>query len=275
MTPGEAAVAQRGAERAERATRATDPGSGPASRQLAIEVNDLTVAYREQPVLWDVDLTVPAGVLMAIVGPNGAGKTTLISILTTTLRADRGRVRVAGHDVLELAHGGEGCGPVQIPGPAGGVEEDVALERVQRLRDRCSFGLIGRPVDFHADALVDGGDVGGVEHEAVAAVAADVGGERDDVAVVLGGRPEPGRERRLAAEHAFAERVVLLAPGLQLFGGCALLLVDRLELLIHRLQLGNRAVVGLTGRFQQITCPAELLLQIRLGVCRAVVAMRQ
>jgi manganese/zinc/iron transport system ATP- binding protein len=47
----------------------------------AIEVNDLTVAYREQPVLWDVDLTVPAGVLMAIVGPNGAGKTTLIKAM--------------------------------------------------------------------------------------------------------------------------------------------------------------------------------------------------
>ena len=44
----------------------------------AIEITDLTVAYGEKPVLWDVDLTVPEGVLMAIVGPNGAGKTTLI-----------------------------------------------------------------------------------------------------------------------------------------------------------------------------------------------------
>ncbi|MGP1667235.1 MAG: hypothetical protein ACTS5I_15300, partial [Rhodanobacter sp.] len=39
--------------------------------QLAIEVTDLTVAYAEKPVLWDVDLTVPQGVLLAIVGPNG------------------------------------------------------------------------------------------------------------------------------------------------------------------------------------------------------------
>ena len=44
----------------------------------AVEVEDLTVAYRDKPVLWDVDVTVPQGVLMAIVGPNGAGKTTLI-----------------------------------------------------------------------------------------------------------------------------------------------------------------------------------------------------
>ena len=40
----------------------------------AIEVRDLTVAYRDQPVLWDIDLTVPSGVLMAVVGPNGAGE---------------------------------------------------------------------------------------------------------------------------------------------------------------------------------------------------------
>ena len=47
----------------------------------AIEVTDLTVAYRDAPVLWDVDLTVPEGVLLAIVGPNGAGKTTLIKAM--------------------------------------------------------------------------------------------------------------------------------------------------------------------------------------------------
>lgn len=44
----------------------------------ALEINDLTVAYNGVPALWDVDLTVPSGVLAAIVGPNGAGKSTLI-----------------------------------------------------------------------------------------------------------------------------------------------------------------------------------------------------
>ncbi len=58
----------------------------------AIEVRDLTVAYREQPVLWDIDLTVPTGVLMAIVGPNGAGKTTLIKALLGLLKAAAGHV---------------------------------------------------------------------------------------------------------------------------------------------------------------------------------------
>ena len=43
-----------------------------------IHVEDLTMAYRETPVLWDIDLDVPAYVRCAVVGPNGAGKSTLL-----------------------------------------------------------------------------------------------------------------------------------------------------------------------------------------------------
>ncbi len=62
----------------------------------AIEVNDLTVAYHEKPVLWDVDLNVPQGVLMAIVGPNGAGKTTMIKAILGLVKAAAGDVRILG-----------------------------------------------------------------------------------------------------------------------------------------------------------------------------------
>lgn len=48
---------------------------------IAVEVHDLTVAYDAGPVLWDVDLKVPQGRLVAIVGPNGAGKSTLIKAM--------------------------------------------------------------------------------------------------------------------------------------------------------------------------------------------------
>ena len=67
----------------------------------AIEVNDLTVAYRESPVLWDLDLTVPQGVLMAIVGPNGAGKTTLIKAMLGLVPKAAGEVRIQGRSYRE------------------------------------------------------------------------------------------------------------------------------------------------------------------------------
>ena len=73
-----------------------------ASRQgAAIEVTDLTVAYHEQPVLWDVDLDVPQGVLMAIVGPNGAGKSTLIKAILGLVQPAAGQVRIYGKPYAE------------------------------------------------------------------------------------------------------------------------------------------------------------------------------
>ena len=67
----------------------------------AIDVADLTVAYRDEPVLWDIDLRVPEGVLMAIVGPNGAGKTTLIKAVLGLLPVAAGRVEVLGAPLEE------------------------------------------------------------------------------------------------------------------------------------------------------------------------------
>jgi manganese/zinc/iron transport system ATP- binding protein len=62
----------------------------------AVEVHDLTVAYHAQPVLWDVDLTLPEGRLIAIVGPNGAGKSTLLKTILGLVRPTTGWIQVFG-----------------------------------------------------------------------------------------------------------------------------------------------------------------------------------
>lgn len=62
----------------------------------AIEVTDLTVAYHEKPVLWDVDFEAPQRHLLAIVGPNGAGKSTLIKSILGIIKPVAGRVLVMG-----------------------------------------------------------------------------------------------------------------------------------------------------------------------------------
>ena len=67
----------------------------------AIEVTDLTVAYHEKPVLWDVDLDVPPGVLMAVVGPNGAGKTTMIKSILGLIKPAAGQVLIYGKPYQE------------------------------------------------------------------------------------------------------------------------------------------------------------------------------
>ena len=64
--------------------------------QFALHVEDLTVSYRDRPVLWDIDLDIPPGVMAAIVGPNGAGKSTLIKAVLGLVRPVAGHVRLFG-----------------------------------------------------------------------------------------------------------------------------------------------------------------------------------
>jgi len=65
-------------------------------RHLALSVDDLTVAYHSKPAIWDIDLDVPEGVLMAIVGPNGAGKSTLIKAVLNLIPRAAGTVGFYG-----------------------------------------------------------------------------------------------------------------------------------------------------------------------------------
>lgn len=61
-----------------------------------VEINDLTVAYRDKPVLQDIDLTIPEGKLAAIIGPNGAGKSTLIKAVLGLVPTAAGSVHIYG-----------------------------------------------------------------------------------------------------------------------------------------------------------------------------------
>jgi manganese/zinc/iron transport system ATP- binding protein len=78
-----------------------EPAPFNSSIPPAVQVEDLTVAYRDKPVLWDIDLTVPQGVLMAVVGPNGAGKTTLLKAILGLVRPVAGTVLVLGRPYRE------------------------------------------------------------------------------------------------------------------------------------------------------------------------------
>ena len=68
--------------------------NGPSTDPL--HIHDLTVAYRDKRVLEDVDLTIPAGKLVAIIGPNGAGKTTLLKAVLGLVKPVAGQVRILG-----------------------------------------------------------------------------------------------------------------------------------------------------------------------------------
>jgi zinc transport system ATP-binding protein len=69
-----------------------------------IEVRDLWFSFNGQPVLRDVNLTVPQGDFLVVIGPNGGGKTTLLKVMLGLLKPDRGTVSVFGLPPYRAAH---------------------------------------------------------------------------------------------------------------------------------------------------------------------------
>lgn len=84
---------------------AVAPDTEQASRPsdvVPLELHDVTVSYHRKPVLWDVDLTVPEGKLIAIVGPNGAGKSTLLKATLGLIPRASGKVLIYGRPYEEM-----------------------------------------------------------------------------------------------------------------------------------------------------------------------------
>jgi osmoprotectant transport system ATP-binding protein len=69
--------------------------------QSVIALDQIEKSYGGRTVLGPVSLEVPAGKRVAVVGPSGCGKSTLLRVILGLVRADRGRVAVAGEPLGE------------------------------------------------------------------------------------------------------------------------------------------------------------------------------
>jgi manganese/zinc/iron transport system ATP- binding protein len=71
-----------------------------APDNIAITVRDVTMAYHHRPVLWDINVDIPAGKLACVVGPNGAGKSTLIKGIMGLLPLASGEIAIFGEPFI-------------------------------------------------------------------------------------------------------------------------------------------------------------------------------
>lgn len=67
-----------------------------------VEIHQLTVNYDKTPVLWDISLSIPPGVLVGIIGPNGAGKSTLIKAALGIVKPISGKVDFFGQPLKKV-----------------------------------------------------------------------------------------------------------------------------------------------------------------------------
>ena len=91
-----------------------------AGRSKLLVVKDLNVGYNGLQVLFDVNMEVAEGEIVALLGTNGAGKSTLLRAVSGITEADFGAVIFDGRDIThappnEIA----AFGVAQVPGGAG------------------------------------------------------------------------------------------------------------------------------------------------------------
>ncbi|WJV47076.1 ATP-binding cassette domain-containing protein [Streptomyces flavofungini] len=118
----------------------------------AIVVEGARKRYGEKRALDGLDLVAARGTVHGVLGPNGAGKTTAVRIMATLLRADEGRVRIAGYDAGRQA--GEVRRRIGLLGQHAAVDEELSghqnLEMFGRL-----YHLGARRARVRADELLD------------------------------------------------------------------------------------------------------------------------
>ena len=91
-----------GKESAESAEKANDGGPGAPLMRLRGVTREFPAGDGPVAVLKDVDLTIRAGEMVAIVGPSGSGKSTLMNIIGCLDQPSRGSYQVLGRETRDM-----------------------------------------------------------------------------------------------------------------------------------------------------------------------------
>jgi branched-chain amino acid transport system ATP-binding protein len=238
-------------------------------RGLALELDDVSGGYGETVIIENVKLGVKAGETLAIIGRNGVGKTTLLSTVMGHNTLHRGRIRVLGRDISQIA-------PYQrVAAGLGYVPQEREIFPSLTLRENLDVAV--RPGRWTVAAVFElfprlkerqqnwGGQLSGGEQQMLAIARALVG----NPAVLLMDEPSEGLAPIIVEELTKAVRRLVDAHGL------TLVLVEqntRLALDISpRTVVMDRGRITYDGSSEQLRQNREQLDRL-IGVGRHAVA---
>lgn len=69
---------------------------------MLITLKGISKSFKKQQVLNDINLTINNNEIFGLIGPSGSGKTTLIRLITGTILADNGEIRVNNYTLPHL-----------------------------------------------------------------------------------------------------------------------------------------------------------------------------
>ncbi|MGI6685785.1 MAG: ABC transporter ATP-binding protein [Bacillota bacterium] len=71
---------------------------------MKLQVENLSFAYDQKPIIEDICLNVKEGEFVGLIGPNGSGKSTVLKNIYRALQPDAGRIKLDGGDLFKLTH---------------------------------------------------------------------------------------------------------------------------------------------------------------------------
>jgi ABC-2 type transport system ATP-binding protein len=225
--------------------------------ELAVEAAGLEKSYGTLRVLDGVDLEIPRGSVLALLGPNGAGKTTTVRILATLVRADAGRVRVAGFDVV--ADRRQVRRHISLTGQYAAVDELQTGEENLRMMGRLA-GLPGPAARRRAAELLERFDLTGAARRTVSTWSGGMR-RRLDLAAGLVGEPSVLflDEPTTGLDPRSRQEVWQVVTGLAASGVTVFLTTQYLE---EADRLADRVAVLDGGRVVAEGTPAQLKEQV-------------
>ncbi len=227
----------------------------------AIEINHVSVGYRERIVLRDIHCEIAPGEILGVVGPNGVGKSTLVKAVSGVLPLHEGEIRIHGRLVQSLSPAERAQTvavvpqAVQLPG-AFSVLQVVLMGRTPYL------GWLGREGERDWEAAWQALERAGASHLADRPVGELSGGEQQKVLIARALAQTPGAllldEPTAHLDLKHQDEVLQLVRSLAIDEGLSVLIT------LHDLNLvarfTDRVALLSGGRVFKVGLPAEVLL---------------